>query len=228
MHYIAKNYLLLSNYIFSSDFLFIYFSFTFIIILYLFIFSTTIFFKILIVILFIIHSGIIISFLNADFFTGFLFAGEFPIILVLFLFYFHKYSLNFDNLYIVKNLKKNKILIFSFIFVLLCLIFYDFNKYFVLNKFFNFFLVNNFNQPFRNDFLVYYISYYILNLSFTILMGLLIFVVSYLSILVFFFNKQNQYLQEKTKQNFIFLRKQNLLKQGVYKNKIKFFKKRHL
>ena len=76
----------------------------------------------------------------------------------------------------------------------------------------------------KNDFLIFFIVYYQLNYIFIIYFGFLIFYISLLVVLIYQLNKLFLFKEENKTKNILFLKKQNLLKQSIFKSKLKFFK----
>jgi len=218
------NFFNIYNKIFSSNIYIYIYILNFLIIYFIFFISTNSFLRIIIIFLFLVNSCFLLSFLGGDFFGGFLLTAELPIIVVLLIFYFQKNSLQLDSFY-KYNTK------FSFFNRLLPLVFFPsftaYLYYFRSNNFFsfyNFILNDSASVSNRNDFLLLYIIYYKSNPIYIYIFALLIFFVSLLIILIFQINKIYALNISEKKQK-LFLRKQNPLKQSIFKTQLTFFKK---
>ena len=200
------------------------------VVLYLFLVSETGFFKIIISILFLLVLGVLLARESLDFFAGFLLVGELPILVVSLLFYFHKYSLQFDNLYFLTPLNKFfKNFAYLLLLGTLCLVVSSFSYYrcgvenFFFEKGFNYTLIADLFLDHRNDALHYYSFYYVTDSYSTIAVAILIFIISYLVILIFISGKLAKYVAKIKKDNILFLRRQHMSKQAVYTSTLRFF-----
>lgn len=222
MIYVTKLYLnYFYNFITFSSFFFIFF---FILSLLLFFFSLakTIFFKIIITLTILINLSFLISYLNGDFFSAFLLNMELPVILIFFLFFFYKNTLNIYNIYILKKININ-LLKKMFYFILLYFLFFKKDKF--LFEFFNYNLIYSFSVESRNDLYLFFYFFYINNISYICILGFFIFLIS---IFIIFFNhiyKNISFFKFYLLYDFIFLRKQYMFKQSIFNSKIFFYKK---
>jgi hypothetical protein len=166
--------------------------------------------------------AILLSYCNGDFYSAFLLVAELPIFLVLMIFYFHKNSLNLDTLYKYKKLKFDKTL---FIFLFIGLFFIPKKVYAGFN-FFDFNLINLKSTLYKNDFFLLYLSFYKQDAVYIFFFAILIFFISFLVIIIYQINKLQLFVNKIQTKNILFLRKQNMLKQSIYKSKLKFFSKK--
>lgn len=207
----------------SSTFIFYFLVMLLALILYFFSVVATNFFRIIISFLFLFISSVLLSMLNVDFFSGFLLVAELPVLLILLLFYFNKTSIQIDNLYKFSSrpvILFNFFLFFSFLCTLcqpnttLAFTFYNYSfndLMFIFSK---------------NDFLVLFYNLYKLAMVFVFIFAILIFFVSLLVILVHQVVKVISLKAQVISSNVLILRKQSLVKQGVFVSKLKFFNKK--
>jgi len=171
--------------------------------------------------------ALFIGFFDVDFFTALMLGAEFPILLILLIFYFQKNSLQIDNIY--KYSSTNLGLKYFYI-ALLIIFIYLYNNlnliFFNFFNFYNFILDTTYAISSRNDFLTIYIIYYKINNLYIYLFAILIFFVSLLIIFLFQINKIYHLKNTKSFKNILILRKQNILRQGVFNSKLKFFNKK--
>lgn len=222
MYEFIVNYSLLCNKLLSSNIFYYFLVINILLIIYLFCFTFTFFFKLILNLLFIVNISFLLSFINADFFSGFLLTAELPIILVFMIFYFHKNALQIDNIYKF-NTRGN---VYMIPLVAIFLFFVSPLDANFLFSFYNLCLNNAYSIVNKNDFFVLYIVNYKLSIFLPVIFAILIFFISILVILIFQLNKLIV-LKNTTKiSNVNILRKQNLLKQSVYLFKLIFFNKK--
>jgi len=222
---IFLNFLSLYNKIFSSHIWPYLLFFNFLLILYLFVIAFNGFFRVIIAFIFLFNLALFIGFFDIDFFTALMLGAEFPILLILLIFYFQKNSLQIDNIY--KYLPANLGLKYFYTGLLIIFIYlYNNNLNFIFFHFYNFILNTTYSLSSRNDFLVIYIIYYKINSLYIYLFAVLIFFVSLLIIFLFQINKIYHLKTTKSFKNVLILRKQNILRQGVFNSKLKFFNKK--
>lgn len=184
------------------------------------------FIRILIFFPFLVSNAILLSNSSLDFFGAFSLAAELPVALVLLVFYFHKNALQVDNLY--KYNKTNNInnLNYVAIIILVVLLFMTITSTTGNNfLFYNFLSDGCYSASSKNDFIVIFNVLYNLNYAYILFFAILIFYVSLLVILISQLQKSLISLNGYVKNNFLFLRKQNMLKQSVFRSKLKFFNK---
>lgn len=212
--------------------------------------SNTVFFKILFMFLIVVNCCLLVSFCGADFFAGFLVAAELPIILISLLFYFHKYSLQVDHIFSLNvTFYKSGVYFLFFLFLgfffenlayqsLICnplngnIFDFFYNLGTTANNnancfyFYDLILSQSFFTSARNDFYLYFSVYYNINYPLVLLFGVFLFLVSCICIFVFFAFKWLAKVGDCRKQTMLFLRKQSMLRQGLFLSKLKFFKKK--
>jgi len=214
----------LYNKIFSSYSYTYFLLLNFLFIFYLFFIAINGFFRVLIAFIFLVNNALFISFIGGDFFTALMLTAEFPVLLILLIFYFQKNSLQIDNIYKYTVISIN-LRYFYFIILFLLYVIYN-NLNFNIFYFYNFILSSTYSIFSRNDFLTLYIVYYKFNSSFVYIFAILIFFVSLLIIFFFQINKIYHLKNTKSFKNILILRKQNILKQSVFNSKLKFFNKK--
>jgi len=211
-------------------------------ILFLFIWSKNLFYNLVYLFLIIIYSGLYLSIIQYELFTGFLWVLEFTIVFIsIVLLFFLNINLN----YIKINFKKyNNIYIYILLYFIL-FIFKIFSTSLYINALnFKYILLNDvildyyqsLNNSNNNDFTLLYYSYYIYNSIEFLIIGLFLFFGSIGCVLL---NKEikslnyNSFLINIKKYNFYnsffdfnFLRKQNLSTQSNYKPSLKIYKKK--
>lgn len=187
------------------------------------------------------YFGIFLSLYNLELFTAFLWLTECVIVFVsvLFLFYLNVYG----------NINKNNIIIYSFKYYGIFLIFIFFSlslvfnyelEYYVFGGFFTFFYWDDYYEALynnkMNDLFGVYISYYYINSFEFLLLGLLLLFASLVSVNLNKFNrnvKANNYYDLLNLFDFfddfvkfLFLRKQNLVDQTISSTSTRVFKKK--
>lgn len=193
-------------------------------ILYFFLSTNSLFFRLLLTLGFVILNSILLAFFSLDFFSGFLLTAELPILLVAILFFFQKNSLGFDSVYDYNPRTKSWALVSCFFLVVLFIL--CFKNPATTRVFYEFSLFDSIFISHRNDFFLYYQIYYVLYPSFVLFIGLIVFLVSYLVILVYYAALSLTKATTKQAKNISFIRKQNFLRQSIYANKLSFFKKK--
>lgn len=206
-----------------STFIFYFLVMLLALILYFFLVVSTNFFRIIISFLFLFVISILLSTLNVDFFSGFLLVAELPVLLILLLFYFNKNSVQVDNLY--KFSSRGVVLFNFFLFFLALCVFCQPNTTLAFT-FYNY-TFNDLMFIFsKNDFLILFYSLYKLAMVFVFIFAILIFFVSLLVILVHQVVKVISLKAKSASSNVLILRKQSLVKQGIFVSKLKFFNKK--
>ena len=182
--------------------------------------------------------GLYLAIFQIELFTAFLWLIECSVLFVflLLLFYFNvkgEYSYTQDQIY------KNIVFIILFLFFFLKNFLTVFNNFFIFDISF-FGIIDNYyeciSNLITNDLFGFSISYFLINgIEFTFI-GFLLLLGSVICVNLFQLNKNvgvNNYTNFLTIfnffldfSNFLFLRKQNLLKQGNIKSSIKIFKKK--
>ena len=185
----------------------------------------------------ILYFGLILSILQLELFTGFLWVTELTILFIFLLLCFY---LNAEGNFNYSNKKIANFFIFYLFVILLIFFNYGFTETTFLNVFNYIDIWDDFYEAFNNslmtDFYGLFIIYYLFNSVFTLFIFLLLFICSvicvvlnkvskiskkqnignYLSIFNFFNNFTN----------YIFYRKQNLIKQNIRIPATKIFKKK--
>lgn len=82
--------------------------------------------------------------------------------------------------------------------------------------------------PTRNDFYLLFVVYYNINCFLTFVLGFLLFLVSCVTIFVYFSVKKLNKVTDFTLKNTIFLRKQSMLRQACFNTRLRFFKRKKL
>jgi len=190
--------------------------------------ANTVFFKIITLVLLTVLLVMILSRYGSDYFGGFLIVAELPIVLISLLFYFHKYSLQVDTLFVLKKVKDFGVglLTPTMLLVVMLLITYKTNA--ISDNTAEYYLYTNVGSltvTSRNDFFIYYNFYYVSGVFYILMLALLLFIVSCLCIFLFFTFKKFGIKKTVSKENVLFVRKQSMLRQAVFFNKLKFFKK---
>lgn len=187
------------------------------------------------------YFGVFLSIYNLELFTAFLWLTECVIIFVsiLFLFYLNVYG----------NVNKNNIIIYSFKYYGIYIIFFFTSFIYVFPSELEFYLPQELNNLFlwddyyealwnnrMNDLFGLYISYYLINSFEFLIIGLLLLVASLVCVNLNKFNrniKSNNYYELTTLFDFfddfvkfIFMRKQNLVDQEISSASTKMFKKK--
>ena len=165
-------------------------------------------FFLLLTILF-IFSGIGIYY-NLDGLVMMFFMSELTVILVFIVMFSQLYSYNKEKI------KQNNLYIVIFLFVL------NFNYYDI-----NIILYKNYYSYYTvvlNDFYYIYNTYFEKQIIITLLITLIITLYSIFFILFYFNLKKNVYSIRNKNKNLYLLRKQNIIHQSNYNNKIRFFK----
>ena len=195
--------------------------------LYIYHISSNNFFKIIINFLFVVDAALIVSYLDADFFSAFLLAAELPIILILIIFYFHKNSLQLNNPYKYdNNVSCYKFILFVSLLIIFSVVitnFFSINTYMPI---FNFLVNGCLTVASKNDFLLLFLVYYKINNIYIYQIAVLIFLVSLLAIFIYQLNKFFLFRGGLKYRNILILRKQSLVKQGIFKLKVKFYSKK--
>ena len=187
------------------------------------------------------YFGLFLSLYNLELFTAFLWLTECVIVFisVLFLFYLNVYG----------NINKNNVLIYSFKYYGIFLVFlvFSFNlilpfnfEYYIFEEFFTYYQWDDYyealNNNKMNDLFGLYISYYYINSFEFIFVGLLLLIASLLSVNLNKFNrtvKSNNYYELISLFDFfddfvkfLFMRKQNLVEQAISSSSTRVFKKK--
>lgn len=191
----------------------------------------------------IFYFGLVLSLVQADLFTGFLWTTEFTIILIALILFFY---LNVEGSILKINLKISN---FYFIFFLFFFLFFFFFKNSMYNNldfyndlnwlFFNFYFddwYESLNNFLMTDFISLYTTYYSINSVEFLIIGYLLFLGSLISVSL---NKSHKNLKIYDNSNFLklfnffnnflnysFLRKQTLNDQSYYDPNIRLFKKK--
>jgi len=191
--------------------------------------------------IFFFYLGIFLALYNLELFTAFLWLTECVIIFVsiLFLFYLNVYG----------NINKNNIIIYSFKYYNLFILFFVFTLFFILPFQFENFINEELNIFYywddyyealfnnkMNDLFGLYISYYYINSFEFLLIGLILLIASVIAVNLNKFNrniKSNNYYELLTMFDFfddflkfLFLRKQNLMDQTLSSTSTRMFKKK--
>ncbi len=191
----------------------------------------------------IFYFGLVLSLVQADLFTGFLWTTEFTIILIALILFFY---LNVEGSILKINLKISN---FYFIFFFFFFLFFFFFKNSMYNNldfyndlnwlFFNFYFddwYESLNNFLMTDFISLYTTYYSINSVEFLIIGYLLFLGSLISVSL---NKSHKNLKIYDNSNFLklfnffnnflnysFLRKQTLNDQSYYDPNIRLFKKK--
>lgn len=191
----------------------------------------------------IIYFGLILSLIQAEIFTGFLWTTEFTIILIALILFFY---LNVEGSILKINLKLSNFYFFFFIFFFLFIYFLKFSYFTNINffdnlnwLFFNFYFddwYESLNNFLMTDFIALYSTYYSINNIEFLIIGYLLFLGSLISVSL---NKAQKNLKIYDNSNLLklfnffsnflnysFLRKQNLNDQSYYDPNIRLFKKK--
>lgn len=191
----------------------------------------------------IFYFGLILSLLQAEIFTGFLWTTEFTVILIALILFFYlnvegsilKININISNFYYVFFL-----IFFLFFFFSYFSFFDSINYYNELNWiFFNFYFddwYESLNNFLMTDFISLYTTYYSINSVEFLIIGYLLFLGSLIAVAL---NKSQKNSKINENSNFLklfnffsnflnysFLRKQNLNDQSYYDPNIRLFKKK--
>jgi hypothetical protein len=179
--------------------------------------------------------GISLSLYQLDLFTAFLWLIECSVIFVFLLLLFY---LNVKNF--ITKIQSSIYVYFFVFFYILCLVFVTPNTNLYLNGLTVYFLLDNsyecvFNFL-QNDLFVFFISYYVLNNIELIFIGFLLLIGSIICVNLYQVNKNSRVQNYKSFFNifnffldmcsFVFLRKQNIIKQGNTKPSLKIFLKK--
>jgi len=179
--------------------------------------------------------GIYLSIIQLDLFTAFLWLIECSVIFVFLLLLFY---LNIKGLFTQTN-----VFVYKYFVVITYIIFFIFilpkSTYNTSNLSLYFLLDNSYECVFnfiQNDLFVFFISYYVLNNMEFIFVGFLLLVGSVVCVNLYSVNKNTRLQNNKSFLNifnffidmcsFVFLRKQNIVKQGNVKPALKVFIKK--
>lgn len=191
----------------------------------------------------IFYFGLVLSLLQADLFTGFLWTTEFTIILIALILFFY---LNVEGSILKINLKISNFYFVYFLFFFLFIFFFKNSMYNNLDcyndlnwLFFNFYFddwYESLNNFLMTDFISLYTTYYSVNSIEFLIIGYLLFLGSLISVSL---NKSYKNLKIYDNSNFLklfnffnnflnysFLRKQTLNDQSYYDPNIRLFKKK--
>ena len=179
--------------------------------------------------------GVAIAMSQLELFTAFLWLIECSVIFVFLLLLFY---LNIKNLYIHTNKSYYSYFILLFYFMYLIILIPS-SGLFLVNLSLYFLLDNSYESIFnllQNDLFVLFISYYVLNNVEFIIIGFLLLVGSIICVNLYTVNKNTRSQNYNSFLNifnffldmssFLFLRKQNLIKQGNMKPSLKIFLKK--
>ena len=180
--------------------------------------------------------GIVLCVLQVELFSAFLWLVECS---VLFIFLLLLFYINIKNIF--KQTEKH---IFKYLWLFIYLLFVFSSESLVINDVYNnisiYFLIDNYYESLfntiQNDLFIFFISYYFINSVEFVIVGMLLLVGSIVCINLFLFNKniRTQNYNSFFKvfnffldlSSFLFLKKQNLIKQGNTKASLKIFKKK--
>lgn len=213
----------------SAEFLFL---FTFVFFINIFNKNLTTFLRIIILLILLFIVSFYLSYLGLDFFAGFLLVFELPVMLIASIFYFHRHGVKFDSIYSYNtdtNYKNTAFIRVVYIFMFLViikalqpaisggLINSTLNNSFVYN------LQDHMYIGFKNDFLVWFVTLYLEQPQIVIFIGTMIFIVSFVIILIFYMLKAYNLVKKKKEEAVLVQRKQQLNRQAVFNNKLSFF-----
>lgn len=222
-----------------------YFFLQFLIIYTLLVFfnSKNVYYSLMYMFFLIFYFGLVLSLLQADLFTGFLWTTEFTIILIALILFFY---LNVEGSILKINLKISNFYFVYFLFFFLFIFFFKNSMYNNLDcyndlnwLFFNFYFddwYESLNNFLMTDFISLYTTYYSVNSIEFLIIGYLLFLGSLISVSL---NKSYKNLKIYDNSNFLklfnffnnflnysFLRKQTLNDQSYYDPNIRLFKKK--
>lgn len=205
--------------------------------------SKNIYYTLLYTFFLILYFGLILSLVQAEIFTGFLWTTEFTIILIALILFFY---LNVEGSILKINLKISNLFYFFFLFTFLFIYFFKYSYFNSINffnelnwLFFNFYFDDWFeslNNFLMTDFISLYSTYYSINNIEFLIVGYLLFLGSLIAVSL---NKSQKNLKIYDNSNLLklfnffsnflnysFLRKQNLNDQSYYDPNIRLFKKK--
>lgn len=208
-----------------------FFFFTFFIVLNIFNRELTTFLRVIVLMLLLFIISVYLVYLGLDFFAGFLLVFELPVMLIASIFYFHKHGIKFDNLYTFNKWLRSEIFVTTPIMVIFFVNLYNTTTSLLGNSFFyknieSSFIYNIYDYAyvsFRNDFLIWFITLYIEQPQIVIYIGTMIFLVSYVIIIIYYMFKAYNLVKKKKNESLLVQRKQQLYKQSAFVNKLSFF-----